>query len=314
VFRYLDPDRKHDRSFQEFLDGNPGGASLKKERELAYGFVRGYFAADTTLISEKSLAKGGDPSEGAAEARRIVNGYGALVDYLHREIAGAIRTNVTVRRVVRDDSGVSVIDGNRKKYRARAVIITVPLPMLQDESIAIEPAVPSLRTAAKKTEMGHVTRVSFVVKERFWEKKADNIWSLQAPTRPFNVWWTQNPLRAPLITAWAGGPPAIELSARGDVEDVAIVELARVFGMQRKRAESLVDSIHYKDWTHDRYIRGAYSYAGIGGVNSARVLSRPIDNRIFLAGEATDSSSGASVEGAIASGKRAARKVLGVLS
>jgi monoamine oxidase len=314
VFRYLNPDRKEDRSFQEFLDGKPGGTALNKERKLARGFVRGFYAADPRLISEKSLAEGGDPTEGAAEARRIVNGYGAIVEYLHREVADLIRTKVAVRRVIRNESGVRVISRSGEDYRARAVIITVPLPMLQNGSIAVEPEDTQLRTAATRLEMGRVMRVTFVVKRRFWAKKAEDIWSVQTPTRPFNVWWTQYPMLSPVITAWAGGPPAAQLSEMGDAEDVAIAELGRVFGMRRKTVESLVVSSHCHDWTRDPYIRGAYSYAGIGGANSARMLARTIDNSIFLAGEATDSGSGASVEGALASGKRAARKVLDVLS
>jgi monoamine oxidase len=314
VFRYMNADRKEDRSFQEFLDRKPGGRGLNKERELARGFVRGFYAADPGLISEKWLAEGGDPTESAAEARRIVHGYGALVEYLYREVTDRVRLNTAVRRVVRSDSGVRVIGRSGEEHRARAVIITVPLPVLQNGSIAIEPENRQLLIAARKLEMGRVMRVSFVVKERFWSKKAGDIWSVQTPTRPFNVWWTQYPMLSPLITAWAGGPAAAQLSEEGDAENVAIAELGRVFGMRRTTIESLVDSIHYHDWTRDPHIRGAYSYAGIGGASSARVLARTIDNTVFMAGEATDSESTASVEGALASGKRAARRVLDVLS
>jgi monoamine oxidase len=314
VFRYLKPDRKEDRSFQELLDGEPGGPSLRKERELARGFIRGFYGADTTLISEKSLAQAGNPAEGAAEARRIVSGYGSLIEYLHRDVADRVRINATVTDIVKEENGVKVSDRSGRTYRARAVILTVPLPMLQDDSISLEPDAKPLRLAARNLEMGHATHVTFTIRERFWEKQANDLSFVQTPTRPFNVWWSQHPLRAPLITGWAGGPPSLQLSARKDIENVAIVEMGRVFGMRRKTVESLVDSFHYHDWSRDRYIRGAYSYAGIGGVNAARVLARPIDNRIFPAGEATDSGSGASVEGALASGKRAARKVLDVLS
>jgi monoamine oxidase len=314
VFRYLKPDRKEDRSFQELLDGEPGGPSLRKERELARGFIRGFYGADTTLISEKSLAQAGNPAEGAAEARRIVSGYGSLIEYLHRDVADRVRINATVTDIVKEENGVKVSDRSGRTYRARAVILTVPLPMLQDDSISLEHDAKPLRLAARNLEMGHATHVTFTIRERFWEKQANDLSFVQTPTRPFNVWWSQHPLRAPLITGWAGGPPSLQLSARKDIENVAIVEMGRVFGMRRKTVESLVDSFHYHDWSRDRYIRGAYSYAGIGGVNAARVLARPIDNRIFPAGEATDSGSGASVEGALASGKRAARKVLDVLS
>jgi hypothetical protein len=79
---------------------------LKQERDLARGFVQGFNAADTRLISEKSIAQQGDPTEGAAEAARIVNGYAALIEYLRREVADVIRLNVAVRRVIWDDSQV----------------------------------------------------------------------------------------------------------------------------------------------------------------------------------------------------------------
>lgn len=91
-------------------------------------------------------------------------------------------------------------------------------------------------------------------------------------------------------------------------------ELGRAFGMRRKRIEALIDSIHWHDWSRDRNVLGAYSYIGVGGTNAPRVLARSIHNKLFLAGEATDSGSGGTVEGALASGKRAAKKVLEKLS
>jgi monoamine oxidase len=312
VFAHLNPKRKNDRSFQEFLDDKPGGARLSEERELARGFVQGFFAADTTLISEKSLAEEGDPTEGAAEARRIVNGYGALIDYLQRDIVDDIRFGVSVKRVIHGESDVRVIDNANKEHRARGVVVTVPLPMLQN-TIEIEPEIRTLRRAAHQLVMGTVTRVEVIVKERFWERKVDELAFVQSPKRPFNVWWTQHPLHAPVITGWAGGPPAVELSENGDVEGTAIKELTAVFGTPRRRVESLIDSIHTHDWMHDPFTRGAYSYAGVGGAYAARVLARSF-GRLHLAGEATDSGSSGTVEGALATGKRAARNVLTQLS
>jgi monoamine oxidase len=314
VFEHLDPERKKDRSFQDFLDDKPGGARLKRERELAHGFVQGFFGADTTMISEKSLAQAGDPTEGASESRRVVNGYAALIDYLKRDVAQRIRMGVVVRRVVRTETDLRVFDQRGDEYQARAVIITVPLPMLQDETIAIEPGLPKLLRAAQQLMMGNVTHVKIVVKERFWEKKAKAISYVHAPERPFSVWWTKYPLLAPVITGWAGGPPALHLAESDDVEGSTITELARVFAMQRGRVESLVESIQRHDWTHDPNFRGAYSYAGVGGSNASRALARGFDDRIFLAGEATDSGSSGTVEGALATGTRAALKVLKTLA
>jgi monoamine oxidase len=87
-------------------------------------------------------------------------------------------------------------------------------------------------------------------------------------------------------------------------------ELARVFGMHRRRARGLVESVHFHDWSRDRNFRGAYSYTGVGGSYAPRTLARPVHDLIFIAGEATDSGSSGTVEGAIASGMRAARQAM----
>lgn len=74
VFKRLDPDREPDRSFQEFLDTRPGGRALAEERELARGFVEGFHAADVSRISERSIARQGDPGDAAGRSARILSG------------------------------------------------------------------------------------------------------------------------------------------------------------------------------------------------------------------------------------------------
>src|SRR5215207_1572974 len=144
VFAHLSKRRKEDRSFQEFLDDEPGGARLRAERELARGFVQGFNGADPALVSEKSLAEQGDPTEGAAEARRIVNGYAALIVHLEREVAGLIRLEHAVHTIEWSDDGVRVLDRAGTTHAAQAAVVTVPLPMLQDGSLRLEPKVPAL--------------------------------------------------------------------------------------------------------------------------------------------------------------------------
>jgi monoamine oxidase len=312
VFKYLRSDRAEDRSFQEFLDEKPGGKKLEDERELARGFIEGFNGADTTLISEKSLAEQGDPAEGASQARRIVKGYCALIDHVQHDVTGSIHVNHAVRKIVWRRSHVNVIDIYGTTYTAKAVVITVPLPVLQDDTIAIEPEIPAFRRAARQLVMGHVAHLNVVVRERFWSEKYQDLSFIHTPSRPFNVWWTQYPLQTPLITAWSGGPKAHELMESEKIDETAISELGKVFGMRRSRAQSLVDSIHYHDWSADRNFRGAYSYIGMGGTDAPQILARPIESTLFFAGEATDPDTSGTVEAALASGRRAARQVLRV--
>jgi monoamine oxidase len=314
VFALLSRKRTSDRSFQEFLDARPGGARLARERELARGFVQGFNGADPALVSERSLADQGDPTEGAADARRILHGYAALVVHLEREVAGLVRLESAVRTIAWSDDGVRVVDRAGAAHDARAAVVPVPLPMLQDGSVRLEPEVPALTRAARRLVMGHVARVGIVVRERFWERRVDALSFVHTPLRPISVWWTQHPVRAPLIVGWAGGPPALELTQRGTLEETALAELAHAFAMRRSRADSLVESMHWHDWSSDELARGAYSYAGVGGASAPRTLARSIEGRVFVAGEATDSGSSGTVEGALASGRRAAAQVLEALA
>jgi len=98
------------------------------------------------------------------------------------------------------------------------------------------------------------------------------------------------------------------------VEETVVTELAHAFGMRRGRMEEEIESLHWHDWSHDEHVRGAYSYVGVGGTTAPRTLARVVGGRLFIAGEATDSESGGTVEGALASAKRAVRGVLRALS
>jgi monoamine oxidase len=75
-------------------------------------------------------------------------------------------------------------------------------------------------------------------------------------------------------------------------------------------AHQLVDwDLH--DWTGDPFTRGAYSYALVGGAAAGRRLMRPIEDTLFFAGEAVGEGDSGTVPAAIASGERAARRILG---
>ena len=68
------------------------------------------------------------------------------------------------------------------------------------------------------------------------------------------------------------------------------------------------------NWRRDPCARGAYSYVAVGGRKARDALAAAIDNTLFFAGEATaDGGEGGTVEGALASGERAARQILSVL-
>lgn len=70
-----------------------------------------------------------------------------------------------------------------------------------------------------------------------------------------------------------------------------------------------------KDWTDQEYIGGGISYPKVGGTNADReTLAEPISDKIFFAGEATDTTGEfGTVSGAIKSGERAAEQVIAAI-
>jgi monoamine oxidase len=69
------------------------------------------------------------------------------------------------------------------------------------------------------------------------------------------------------------------------------------------------------NWRDDPFARGAYSYLVVGGTDAPTKLSRPLEQTLFFAGEATDPEGRTgTVHGAIATGRRAAEQLLGALS
>jgi monoamine oxidase len=76
-------------------------------------------------------------------------------------------------------------------------------------------------------------------------------------------------------------------------------------------AETWLDAAHFHDWQTDPFARGAYSYAKVGADGAQEALAAPIENTLFFAGEATDTSGhNGTVHGAIASGYRAAQEII----
>ncbi len=338
VLGKLDEHRTPDRSFADYLAERAARKRKPKDaraRRLAMEFVQGFHAADPALVSERWLAKGGDPGESPDEERtgRVLDGYDRVAAWLARDVYDAIELNTVVNRIEWERGSVTVTcrhaAGEECKFVGKTVIVTVPVGVLQasaDEpgGIAFDPEIPSAREAINGLTMGAVLRTVFAFSERFWEKGLRNaprgdgsglttLSFLHSPGATFPVWWTQFPIRVPMMVGWVGGPPARELCAQPDaeIERVALRDLASHLGSTYERLAGLVHGSWMHNWERDPYSRGAYSYAIAGGSGAARRLSKPVEQTVFFAGEATNTEGhSGTVEGALTTGSRAARGVL----
>lgn len=335
VMRKLSESRTPDRSFQDFLDSNPGGPRLARARSLAREFVAGFHAADPALISERSLAEGGSPGGDEEEERlaRVLDGYDRIPQWLARDLGPALQTGTAVTRIEWKKGEVrlmtrSTTSDTTSDVVARAVIVSVPLGVLlaergTDGALEIEPSPTSHVRASQLLAMGHARRVIYTFDHAFWDSKKlrrlpkdtslSTMSFLFGTDDNFPTWWTMMPMRLPMLTAWAGGPRAAAMAGRSNEEVAAlgVSSIARMVGVSRTTVEGAVTASWTHDWSVDPWSRGAYSYSKVGGSDVAKTLARSVEGTLFFAGEATDAEGrNGTVHGAIASGQRAAKQVL----
>ncbi len=294
---YAEPDR----SFAEFLrDANV-------EAPWAAAYVEGFNAAFSSRIGVQSILR----DEAAAQAIegdrsfRVMDGYDRIAQALLPAQA-ALHLNTPVDQIRWRAGGAEVFAGGHV-YEADKVVITAPLPLLQQRVIRMMPEPPRIVEAANRLEMGQALRVTFCFRERFWEEQADFSF-LHSREGAVPTWWSTRPVYAPVLVAWAAGP---KFRPNLNIHD-AVVSLAGALGVPEALIESQIVTTCHHDWHRDPYAQGAYSYTPAGAMDAHAILSEPVESTLYFAGEHTDTGGHAgTVHGAMASGYRAASQILG---
>jgi monoamine oxidase len=309
--RDLDPDR----SVDDFLAQFARDPSMRGRIESARAFVEGFDAADPAVASARSIAE--EWTSGTDEtAARPRGSYGPMFEHLHRSCLDAgvdVRLLTAVRRIAWR-RGEVVVDG----LCARAAIVTVPIGVLP--AIAFDPLLPAAKNEALHyIESGNVVKVVMWFRTPFWERAGNGRYRdagfFRAFGAPFVGYWTQVPARSRSIVAWAGGPKA---DALRDLSQSELIEHAArgfggMFGDGTSAREEL-EGAAVHDWANDQFARGAYSYVRVGGLNARAALAEPLDGVLFFAGESTSTGGqGGTVNGALASGARAAAEATAAL-
>ncbi len=306
-----------DQSFRELVDRADVAPAVKA---AGLALVEGYHAADPSRIGVHGLLKNtaADERPGANRQFRFARGYDSLVGAIHDRIDARlcdVRLGAVAAAVAWQRGQAVVTTAAGDEHAAPKLIITVPLGVLKAGTIAFSPSFADKQAAIAKLEMGDAERVSLCLGSDAW--LADGGFSgggfLFAGEPPFPVWWVSRPPPFPVVTGWAGGRNARALRGRSVAERVeaAIVALAEALGVDAGRLRADVRGGFSHDWLADPFARGAYSYAGVGGSEAGAALAVPVEDTIFFAGEATESDGdNGTVHGAVASGRRAARRVL----
>ncbi|HEX4051893.1 MAG TPA: NAD(P)/FAD-dependent oxidoreductase [Steroidobacteraceae bacterium] len=315
-----------DQSVEQFLCAQPPSPAQQPLAGFVRMMVEGFDAADPQRASVQAIAAewGGDSLQGQA---RPLGGYGALLGALALQLDPArsrLMLGAAVQAVEWGGATVRILVlGGQGEFsvRAASAVIALPVSILQlpagvAGAVRFDPPLHEKRAALERLAVGPVIKLVLQFRRPFWEQWQDGAFTdagfLHVPDADFPTLWTSLPFRAPLLTAWVGGPRAQRLQAksRGELIELALASAQQALDFPGPLQAELV-AAHLHDWSADPYARGAYSYIGVDGREAPRLLAQPLAERLFFAGEAADPDSSGTVEAALQSGRRAARALLG---
>lgn len=310
---------KEDISVAEFIEKYLQGKEFEEARFTLKNYVEGYYAADTNKASTFALRE--ELNTSSDKQYRIEGGYVKLIDYLHQQ---CLKTEVQfflsnpVKEIKWKQEAVEVVT-EQKTITAKKVLVTVPVGVLQSETIRFSPSIPGTINAAKKLGFGPVIKTVLQFDEAFWKKKE---FTQQKDLHKLSfifskavipTWWTYYPKDAAMLTGWSGGPHAEEIKDLSDEEILqkALQSLSEIFNVSINLLHLKLKGWHIANWVNDPFSCGGYSYEVVNGKETRQVIKQTIENTIFFAGEGLyDGPEIGTVEAALYSGRETAHQII----
>ncbi len=248
------------------------------------------------------------PSMEYADNLFIAGGLGAYVGRLARGLP--IRLGAAVRSIDWSAEGVQV-ETAAGTLRGRAVIVTAPMAVLQQDTIRFTPALP---TGVQEAIHGFTQGVYEHVVLHWPDspfRGADRLASLTGTRReppglltcidntPFHFFELDQPIAAGFDRRDAHAPYRYAREV-----------LAEHFG---HRAIRNLTALHSTAWRNDPWSRASWAVVPPGRYAVRDTLKAPVGERIWFAGEALSRAQWGTAGGAWEEGERAAREIIGRL-
>lgn len=297
-------------SLSSTLGGESAGRVVDAAIRVIFGEEPGQVSA--AWAAAYAAAAGGDlldlaAIEGGAQQTRLVGGTQAfstaLADGLDIELGRPVAA------LDRDADGVTVTASGGRRVRARHVVAAVPPPLLAE--IAHTPPLPEpLRATLAAMDMGSTTKVFVAYDEPFW--RAEGLRGEAVLTDgPVQVAFDNCSAdgEVAMLLAFVTGDAARHAATRPDAElrEQVLASLTRAFGPRAASPAAVVQ----QHWQREPWSGGcptANLTMPLGHARGPGVLRRGV-GRLHFAGTETAREWRGYMEGAVASGERAASAV-----
>lgn len=299
-------DRNHDAVIAAAKEGRDISMADATERDNRWTEVFDYWttignAVDSDQVSVMDMFHYNDTDENWP----LKEGFGALIARFGADVP--VTLNCAVQRIEWGGAEV-VLHSSKGPIKARRVIVTVSTGILGAGDIRFDPALPNWKLAAiEGLPLGTHNRIGLMLdRDPFGPDFPKGSLLLEEGSEPMG--FGIRPFGQDWVVGYTGGRFALWLERAGQAAavDLAKEKLAKAFGNDIKNyvTRSIVTA-----WAGDPWVKGSYSAALPGQGHQRPEIARPIEDRLFFAGEATSTEFHATAHGAYITGIDTARKV-----
>ena len=233
----------------------------------------------------------------------VPEGFGALI--AHYGAGLPVTLNAPVGRVAWGGPGVTLATP-QGAVRAAAAIVTVSTAVLANGWVRFDPALPDWkRSAIEAVPMGAANKVGFALRRDVFGDPPGRF-SIFSSDKADAMHFHVRPCGERVVGAYVGGRicDALEKDGPAAMTALARERLKAIFGadIEKEIAGAVATA-----WRGDPDIGGGYSGARPGQAHRRADLARPLDDRLFFAGEATSLDFYSTAHGAYFSGVAAAK-------
>ncbi len=238
---------------------------------------------------------------------RVKEGYGTAVSAHGDEVPVAFDSAVT--RIDHSGTRIKIVTAKGDIFADKA-IITLPTNVLAERADFFAPALPEKTRAAARLPLGLADKLFLHLDGAEEFEPGGRLFG--STDRSGTGTYHMRPFGRPLIECFYAGQCARDLEAGGERAffAFAVEELSKHLGsdIAKRVKPSLVHP-----WGKDPFARGSYSYAVPGAAYERGMLARPVDERLFFAGEACSTHDFSTAHGAYLTGIAAAEQAMAAL-
>lgn len=255
------------------------------------------------------------PTEGLDGNAQPQGGFVQLLDDAARGLDIRLGTPVSVLQW--HDGGVVATLASGERIEADRAVVTIPVGLLRDGRFRLDPPMPAEQQKALGRlgyGAGVLAKVYLRFPHVFWPEESK--WFGRLPDAPdrrgtFNTFVSHTEETGlPILLSFANGHAAVRYEREQSDEEVkqaALASLRKMFGHNEvPEPEAFV----FPRWLTDPWTMGGYSYPAIGSPPEDHCdHARPLGNRVFFAGEATEPVEYGTVHAALWSAEQTAETV-----